>query len=211
MSELGMKALLSIGEKPAPPELGQTLLRFPGPCGFAEYSKGAMKKLGPTDAKYVYLFKNRYPDLNLGIQHFGVFSVFKSDALQAMKIVDPSILKELNFRGDEKDIYIGLNQKISDEHCFWMPPEMFFSSEDWTQTKSSEEMKKFFGSAYEHRLQELKDTVMAYMEEVSSLLATGAELPNTAWYKVDRNERERLLKTNQIKTRWVPHGSFSRF
>jgi len=71
-------SLLSIGKPLEAKELGNTLLRFPGPCGFQQLAQDRLTQLAPVDSPYLYLFENRYEAVHEGIRNFGSLAVFQA-------------------------------------------------------------------------------------------------------------------------------------
>lgn len=195
-------SLLSIGKPLDAAELGKTLLRFPGPCGFQQLAHDNFLQLAPEQNPYVYLFENNYPPADLGIQTFGCLAVFEPQRLQPVKLVDTQVLKSLGFQEHQKNILLGLNQPVTPQNYFWIPPELHFSIADWTVFTTAADILKVFGSNYHSRLLTLKRNVLQYMEEVDLLNKHGINLTRP-WYTYPKAERIRLLQQKTISSFWT--------
>ncbi len=195
-------SLLSIGKPLDADELGKTFLRFPGPCGFQQLAHDGLLQLAPQQNPYVYLFENRYPAVDLGIQTFGSLAVFEPQRLQPVRLLDTQVLRDLGFQEDQKQILIGLNKSVTPQDYFWIPPELHFSIEDWTVFTTAAAILKVFGNHYYSRLLTLKRNVLQYMEEVDLLNGYGINLTQP-WYTYSNAERTRLLQQKTISSFWT--------
>lgn len=195
-------SLLSIGQPLEPDELEKTLLRFPGPCGFQQLAHDALLQLAPADNPYLYLFENRYDAVHLGIQTFGSLAVFQPKRFQPVRLLDTEILRALGLPEDQRHILLGLNQPVTPQDYFWIPPELHLEIADWTGFATAAAILQVFGSGYESRLLELKRNVLRYMEEVDLLISKGHSL-DQAWYTYPEAERSRLLQQKSLKPNWT--------
>jgi hypothetical protein len=202
------KPLSLVGVPLEKAEQQETLLRFPGPCGFSDLAKGSMEKLAPAETRFVHFFKNHLAEYNKGIQSFGVFAVFSPFKFGTVKVVEHEVLSNLGFSDDQAgSIFLGANRPVNEDEYFWMPPEQFSSQDDWTGFRSADALKKNFGPQYTLRLSMLKQSVLKYMEEVQSLEDTLKKSSKTSlskpWYHYSQEERVNLISENGIKAGWT--------
>jgi hypothetical protein len=195
--------LLAIGAPLNAAEAAQTLLRFPGPCGLTELARGQMRRLAPENAKFLYLFKNRYDYFQAGIEAFGTLAVFNPTHYHSVLLTDAEALTLLGFTPqDTGRIFLGLNLAAPAAEYFWMPPELFAARNDWTGIRDTAAMLREFGHGYDARRKELTDNVLRYMEEVSAVERAGTTLTQP-WYRYDAEQRRRLIGERSLSVRWT--------
>jgi hypothetical protein len=173
-----------------------TVFRYAGPCGMREGLNQTIRWLGPTENESVLVADAPVHADAAGATWFGTLAILQPLRLSPVRAIPRSTL------GDQPPLVLRLpNHPVATPvGVVWIPPTAFHLNFD--ALAEPEQVVRAIPD-YEGQRRRIQDDLMAYVEELAAMAATGASGPGQSWCAVSEARRREWLAECGVSPRWT--------
>ena len=176
-----------------------TLFRSPGPGAIRAWFEGTLEQLAHSDSPLVWMSSNEVGTSPTETEHFGVLAVLQPFHLQVCKTPEKGSYLGLNTALRSRTTGLGLGR----DAVVWVPPSAIGRGIRWAHIKDKKDAQSFFGPHLAAERSQVLARIDDYLSEVQGLQAAGAGWGDVPWYSLERKERQAILETNGVPSRWT--------
>jgi hypothetical protein len=180
----------------SPGEACPTLYRYPGPCGLREGLDEGISWLGPAESPSVLLADVPMHADAKGAAWFGTLAVLQPLCL------DPVITEPRATLLPDPPLVVRVPNFVvpAAAAVVWIPPSAFDLVLD---DRTDPEAVRAAIPGYQSSRRRIHEDLLAYLDELAAMAASGAPGPGRSWCTVPEIERQQWLDTYGVSSRWT--------
>lgn len=192
--------LTEIGRQFESWEACPSLFRSPGPGALRAWFDGTLNQLAHEDAPFVWLSNDENSTSPAESAQFGNLAILQPLHLQICKTRERGSYLGVNAVLKSKTTSTGLGR----DGIVWVPPSALGRGIRWAHVGTKRDAESYFGPDLANERSIVLDRIHAYLDEVKALETAGASLGDVPWYAKSNKERQEVLETYGVPSRWTP-------